>query len=123
MTEGFDQFVTDIVADLPADVLTPALRHCDTAAWILDTLQHRVNISGIEIVSGANGAYRFYGLDLKSLGFIGKPENTSIAEKLKTVFASWIDNGHTDLNDENTIILCVKLTDAVLFSHGTRYEF
>lgn len=58
-----------------------------------------------------------------SLGFIGKPENISIAEKLKTVFASWIDNGHTDLNDENTIILCVKLTDAVLFSHGTRYEF
>ena len=58
-----------------------------------------------------------------SLGFIGKSENTSIAEKLETVFASWIDNGHTDLNDENTIILCVKLTDAVLFSHGTRYEF
>ena len=58
-----------------------------------------------------------------SLGFIGKPENTSIAEKLKAVFASWIDNGHTNLNDENTIILCVKLTDAVLFSHGTRYEF
>jgi len=57
-----------------------------------------------------------------SLGFIGKPENTSIAGKLKAVFASWIDNGHTDLNDENTIILCVKLTDAVLFSHGTRYE-
>lgn len=58
-----------------------------------------------------------------NLGFIGKPENTSIAGKLKAVFASWIDNGHTDLNDENTIILCVKLTDAVLFSHGTRYEF
>ena len=57
-----------------------------------------------------------------SLGFIGKPENTSIAGKLKAVFASWIDNGHTDLEDENTIILCVKLTDAVLFSHGTRYE-
>ena len=57
-----------------------------------------------------------------NLGFIGKPENTSIAGKLKAVFASWIDNGHTDLNDENTIILCVKLTDAVLFSHGTRYE-
>ena len=57
-----------------------------------------------------------------SLGFIGKPENTSIAGKLKAVFASWIDNGHTNLNDENKIILCVKLTDAVLFSHGTRYE-
>ena len=58
-----------------------------------------------------------------SLGFIGKPGNTSIAGKLKAVFASWIDNGHTNLNDENTIILCVKLTDSVLFSHGTRYEF
>lgn len=58
-----------------------------------------------------------------NLGFIGKPENASIAGKLKTVFASWIDNGHTDMKDENTIILCVKLTDAVLLSHGTKYEF
>lgn len=44
-------------------------------------------------------------------------------EKLKKVFAEWIDNGHTDFDDENTIILCVELTDGLLFSHGTRYEF
>ena len=44
-------------------------------------------------------------------------------EKLKKVFAEWINNGHTDFDDENTIILRVELTDGLLFSHGTRYEF
>ena len=53
----------------------------------------------------------------------GKEENRIIAEKLKIVFAEWIDNGHNDFDDENTIILCVKLTDGLLLSHGTRYEF
>ena len=52
-----------------------------------------------------------------------KEENRIIAEKLKIVFAEWIDNGHNDFDDENTIILCVKLTDGLLLSHGTRYEF
>lgn len=56
------------------------------------------------------------------LGYIGKEENQEIAKKLKEVFAEWIDNGHTDFTDENTIILCVELTDGVLLSHGTRYE-
>ena len=56
------------------------------------------------------------------LGFFGKEENIEIAAKLKTAFAAWIDNGHSDLNDRNTVILCVELTDAVLLSHGTRYE-
>lgn len=49
-------------------------------------------------------------------------ENGVIAEKLKKVFAGWIDNGHTDFNDENTIILCIQLTEGILFSHGTRYD-
>lgn len=51
-----------------------------------------------------------------------KEENHTITEKLKDVFSEWIDNGHTDFDDENTIILRVDLTDAVLLSHGTRYE-
>ena len=58
-----------------------------------------------------------------SLGYFGKAENHLIADKLKRVFAKWIDNGHTDFEDENTIILCVELTDGLLLSHGTRYEF
>lgn len=58
-----------------------------------------------------------------NLGYFGKEENRIIAEKLKTVFAEWIDNGHNNFDDENTIILCVELTDGLLLSHGIRYEF
>lgn len=58
-----------------------------------------------------------------SLGWFGKAENRAIAEKLKAAFAEWIGNGHNDFEDENTIILRVELTDGLLLSHGTRYEF
>ena len=57
-----------------------------------------------------------------NLGFLGKRENAEIAQKLRAAFAAWIDNGHNDLNDENTCILCIRLTDGLLFSHGTKYE-
>ena len=57
-----------------------------------------------------------------NLGYFGKEENHKIAEKLKSVFSEWIDNGHNNFEDENTIILCVELTDGLLLSHGTRYE-
>ena len=59
----------------------------------------------------------------KNLGYFGKEENRIIAEKLKIVFAEWIDNGHNNFDDENTMILRVELTDGLLLSHGTRYEF
>ncbi len=58
----------------------------------------------------------------RNLGYFGKEENQLIAEKLRGAFAEWIDNGHNNFEDENTCILCVELTDGVLFSHGTRYE-
>lgn len=58
-----------------------------------------------------------------NLGYFGKKENQIIAGKLKKAFAEWIDNGHNNFDDENTIILCVELTDGLLLSHGTRYEF
>lgn len=57
-----------------------------------------------------------------NLGWFGKEENKVMAEKLRKVFAEWIDNGHNNFADENTIILCVQLEHGVLFSHGTRYE-
>ena len=57
-------------------------------------------------------------LDVK----FGKEENSEIAGKLRRAFAEWIDNGHNNFADENTIILCIQLTDGVLFSHGTRYD-
>lgn len=56
------------------------------------------------------------------MGYFGKEENKAVAEKMRTVFAEWIDNGHNDFNDENVIILRIVLTDGILFSHGTRYD-
>lgn len=41
---------------------------------------------------------------------------------MRCVFAERIDNGHNNFDDENTYILCVELTDGVLFSVGTRYD-
>lgn len=57
-----------------------------------------------------------------NLGYFCKEENKEIAEKLRKAFADWIDNGHNDFEDENTCILCIQLTDGVLFSHGKRYD-
>lgn len=56
------------------------------------------------------------------MGYFGRQENREIAEKLKTAFSSWIDNGHNNFDDENTIILRIDLTDALLLSHGTAYR-
>ena len=57
-----------------------------------------------------------------NLGWFGKKENAEIAEKMKVVFAEWIDNGHNNFDDVNTCILKIELTQGVLLSHGTRYE-
>ena len=57
-----------------------------------------------------------------NLGRFGSAENQRLAQTLREVFAAWIDNGHMELNDENTVILCIELTDGLLLSHGRRYE-
>ncbi|MBQ7000801.1 MAG: pyridoxamine 5'-phosphate oxidase family protein [Oscillospiraceae bacterium] len=57
-----------------------------------------------------------------NLGYFGKADNLHIANKMKQVFSAWIDNGHNNFDDTNTCILCIKLTNGILFSNGTRYE-
>ena len=57
-----------------------------------------------------------------NLGYFGKSENTRIAERIKAIFSAWIDNGHNNLEDMNTCILCIQLSSGVLFSNGTCYE-
>lgn len=57
-----------------------------------------------------------------NLGFFGKVENKNIAEKLRKAFATWIDNGHNNFEDENTCILSIRLTSGILFSHGKQYN-
>lgn len=59
----------------------------------------------------------------ENLGHIKLEENKEIADKLRTAFASWYSNGHTNEDDPNTVILKMKLTDGILFNHGTRYDF
>lgn len=58
----------------------------------------------------------------ESLGHILLPENADMADKLRTVFAEWYGNGHVNEADPDTIILRLRLTDGVLFWHGTRYD-
>jgi general stress protein 26 len=57
-----------------------------------------------------------------NLGYFEIPQNKEIANKLRDAFSSWIDNGHNDFNDVNTIILEIKLKDAILFSNNKRYD-
>ncbi|MFH1880399.1 MAG: pyridoxamine 5'-phosphate oxidase family protein [Bacillota bacterium] len=57
-----------------------------------------------------------------NLGYLCAEKNKPLHEKLKTAFASWYGNGHVNEADENTVILRIRLTDGVLFSHGTRYD-
>lgn len=57
-----------------------------------------------------------------NLGYFGREENKEIAEKMRTVFAEWMDNGHNQFEDVNTCILKIALTRGLLLSHGTRYE-
>ena len=58
----------------------------------------------------------------ENMGWFRKPENKDVADQLTHAFAAWIDNGHNNFADENTIILRIRLTHGVLFSNGTRYD-
>ena len=58
----------------------------------------------------------------KNLGHVLLEENQNIMEKLRTAFSAWYNNGHTNEADPNTCLLKIRLTDGVLFSHGTRYD-
>lgn len=72
-----------------------------------------VSIAGDWFTATGNGV---------DMGYFGSEANRYIADRLRKAFAEWIDNGHNDFSNENTHILCLKLTDGVLFSHGTRYD-
>lgn len=58
----------------------------------------------------------------ENLGHVLLDENREIMAKLRTAFAAWYSNGHTNESDPNTCLLKLRLTDGVLFSHGTRYD-
>jgi len=59
----------------------------------------------------------------ENLGHIQLEANKEIADKLRAAFAAWYDNGHTNEDDPNTVILRIKLTDGILFANGIKYTF
>ncbi len=58
----------------------------------------------------------------ENLGWVRDAKNAALMDKLRATFSEWYDNGHTNEEDPNTCILCIHLTDGVLFSNGTRYD-
>ena len=59
----------------------------------------------------------------QKLGWVRKVENAELAERLRSAFSAWYQNGHVNEKDENTVILKITLTDGVLMAEGKRYEF
>ena len=59
----------------------------------------------------------------ENLGHIQLAKNFELAQKLRSAFASWYDNGHINEEDINTVSLKLKVTDGTLFSNGTQYKF
>ena len=80
------------------------------------------HISGNQTVGISGEWFSGHGVG-ENLGHIKLAQNQDIADRLRTAFAAWYDNGHTNEDDPNTVILRIKLTDGVLFHNGTRYEF
>ena len=58
----------------------------------------------------------------EDLGWMLDPALAEIFGRVKEAFAGWYNNGHMDENDRASRLLRVRMTDGVLFSHGTRYE-
>lgn len=58
----------------------------------------------------------------ENLGYVGKKENAALFSWLREKFAAWIDNGHNNFDDQNTVILKITLTEGVLFRQEVRYE-
>lgn len=58
----------------------------------------------------------------ENLGHILAPQNAGIADKLRAAFSAWYGNGHVNEQDPGTCILCIRLTEGVLFADGVRYD-
>lgn len=106
----------------------PYVRIVNTFYWdgafyvLTDARSHKMHQLAENPVAAIAGDWFTAHGKAESLGAFSKPENRKIAKYMRDVFSSWIDNGHSELTDPNTIILRITVTDGVLYSHGTRYE-
>ena len=117
-----------LIALATTDGSTPHVRSVDAyfEAGAFYVLTHR--LSGKMQQIAANPAVAICGEWFTAhgkgecLGSFGAPENKAIAERMLDVFSAWIYNGHSDLDDPDTCVLRITLTDGVLFSDGRRFE-
>lgn len=58
----------------------------------------------------------------ENIGHLLAPRHEKLRQTLHSAFASWYDNGHICESDPHICILRIRLSDAILFSHGTCYE-
>ena len=58
----------------------------------------------------------------ENMGHVLKSELADMMSKLRVLFEAWYELGHVDESDPDTVLLRIRLTDGVLFDHGTRYE-
>jgi hypothetical protein len=58
----------------------------------------------------------------ENLGHVLAPQNAEMMAKLRTAFAEWHDNCHTNESDKNTVLLRIRLTDGILLHHGERFD-
>lgn len=126
LTERFGKDNLIALATLDGD--SPAVRTVDayyqdgcfyTVTYALSGKMQQIGRNPKVSISGDWFTARGIG---ENMGHILLPENAELAGKLRAAFAAWYSNGHTNEADPNTIILRIRLTDGVLFHHGTRYE-
>ena len=124
-----DRFGRDsIIALATVDQGSPRVRNVDAyydcgCFYVLTHAQsskmRQIALNPAVAIAGEWFTARGHGVNL---GSFCDPANAAIAARMREVFAAWIDNGHSDLEDAETCILRLELTEGVLFSHGVRYE-
>lgn len=124
-----ERFGHDSIISLATlDGSIPAVRNVDsyyengafyTVTYALSNKMKQIEANPTVAICGA--WFTAHGVG-ENLGYICDERNSEIAAKLRNTFASWYSNGHVDESDPNTNILCIRLTDAVLFNQGTRYD-
>lgn len=90
-----------------------------TVTYALSNKMKQIEINPQVAISGE--WFTAHGIG-ENLDWVRDKKNAEIMSKLRAVFAEWYDNGHTNEADPNTCVLRIRLTDAVLFNQGTRYD-
>ncbi len=100
-----------------------AIFYKDSFYTITHALSHKMkHIKNNATVAISGEWFSGHGIG-ENLGHVKSEQNREMADRLRSAFAAWYGNGHTNEDDPGTVILRIKITDGILFSNGTKYEF